>query len=79
MGCISASSHRIGGIDASSERIGGIYAESERVGGISAEVSLVCCINKGVFLKVKPKETQWIDIYMPVDYEIHTPLEWNIE
>lgn len=42
-------------------------------------VSLVCFVNKGVFLKVTPVEHQWIDVFTTLQYDIRTNVDWNIE
>lgn len=78
MSCISASVLRIGGISADTSRIGGINADVTRRNGINVSVSLLCEVGVSRFLKVLPKETQWISVTVPINYNVISNVEWRV-
>lgn len=75
---IMAAGVRDDGIFISAQRTDGIMASGMRLGGIRASASLICEVNLGYYLIVRPEDVQWISDY-PLDYDILTPREWMIE
>jgi len=66
-------------INVSASRVSGISADASRVGGISVSVALYCDVGSGNYLRVTPVETQWIDIYTSIQYNIKSNTDWIIE
>lgn len=69
---------REGGMAVVAASRGGIGAGAVRRGGIRVSAGLVCTLNVSLYLRVQPKEVQWVDVWMPVDYEIQSNTDWNI-
>lgn len=88
IGGVSANTSRIGGVCAAVAMIGGISANTSRIGGVNAAVtrrnginvsaSLLCEVGVARFLKVLPKETQWISVTIPIDYNVLSNVEWIV-
>lgn len=68
MGCLSVNFSRVGGIDVT----------ATNVGGLEVNVLMVCTPAQPR-LKVRPVETQWVDVNLYADYDIIFPREWFIE
>lgn len=79
MSCINASVSRLGGINADVSRLGGIDASASRLGGISVGVSLLCEVDVSKYLRVTPEEIQWITITTPVEYNVWSNTNWNVQ
>ena len=78
MSCISVNTSRVSGISAQALRLGGISAQANRIGGISVSVGIVCDIGVGRYLRVIPKEAQWITIDNPIDYNVISSVDWTV-
>jgi len=79
MGCISVSTRRLDGITASVERLDGISVSTGRIGGINVSVGLICEVGAGMYLRVEPKEVQWVDVNLSVDYSVYANVDWDLE
>lgn len=77
-GGLSAAVQRAGGVAVVAASLGGIGAGTVRRGGIRVSAGLVCTVNVSLYLRVQPQEVQWVDVWMPVDYEIQSNTDWNI-
>lgn len=88
MSCISVNVGRKGGAWCSGVRDGGLSVLSSRQGGIGMstrrqdkidlDISLFCEIGQGLYLLVRPVETQWITIDVSADYNVATNTNWNL-
>ena len=45
---------------------------------IDLNISLFCDIGQGLYLLVRPVETQWITIDVSADYNVATNTNWNL-
>ena len=80
MGCLQAKAWRIGGVGtAEASRIGGIKnASASRIGGVKASCYLLCEVVTKQYLRVKPKETMWIDVNTTAGYSVLSSGEWTL-
>jgi len=78
-GGMTALADRKGDMCALTGRVGGIEALIERQGHFEASAALVCAVSKKAAIKVRPVETQWVDVGLEAYYDIVYPKEWRIE
>ena len=65
-------------IRASIDRLGGVGKKTKRKGGVSLSIGLICEIDVGKYMRVTPKETQWINVDMSIDYNVFSNVEWEL-
>lgn len=63
---------------ASIDRLGGVDMQTKRKGGVSLSIGLICEIDVGKYMRVTPKETQWINVDMSIDYNVFSNVEWEL-
>ena len=69
---------RESGVTVLSSRQGGVGMSTNRMDRIDLNISLFCEIGQGLYLLVRPVETQWITIDVSADYNVATNTNWNL-
>lgn len=79
MACIEASLARLDRVTVETARLERIAASLARLEGVTADVNLVCYIGGILYLRVTPKELQWVTEDMAAVYSVESNTNWNVQ